>query len=171
MSFSIDRYKEESRKLDTTGIDWDAVREHPLSNGDLFCLHYMMDIENHVSLYLSHLLVTRACMDPVPRSTRLRNGFGIPHSELLQKPTPMMVSGSFASIAPPATVRTAAPDRRGRLDSSGFRRILRWAHSSIFPPQVRRRSEWIGWRRSPNSASQARICRGTNIYPTKTSLP
>ena len=25
----------------------------------------MMDIENHVSLYLSHLLVTRACMDPV----------------------------------------------------------------------------------------------------------
>ncbi len=25
----------------------------------------MMDIENHVSLYLSHLLVTRACMDPI----------------------------------------------------------------------------------------------------------
>ena len=65
MSFSIDRYKEESKKLDTTGIDWEAVREHPLSSGDLFCLHYMMDIENHVSLYLSHLLVTRACMDPV----------------------------------------------------------------------------------------------------------
>ena len=65
MSFSIDRYKEESKKLDTTGIDWEAVREDPLSSGDLFCLHYMMDIENHVSLYLSHLLVTRACMDPV----------------------------------------------------------------------------------------------------------
>ena len=65
MSFSIDRYKEESRKLDTTGIDWDAVPQHSLSKGDLFCLHYMMDIENHVSLYLSHLLVTRACMDPV----------------------------------------------------------------------------------------------------------
>ncbi len=65
MSFSIDRYKEESRKLDVTGIDWDAVAKHPLSKGDLFCLHYMMDIENHVSLYLSHLLVTRACMDPV----------------------------------------------------------------------------------------------------------
>ena len=65
MTFSIDRYKAESRKLDTTGIDWDDVREHALSKGDLFCLHYMMDIENHVSLYLSHLLVTRACMDPV----------------------------------------------------------------------------------------------------------
>ena len=65
MTFSVERYKAESKKLDTTGIDWDGVRDHPLSRGDLFCLHYMMDIENHVSLYLSHLLVTRACMDPV----------------------------------------------------------------------------------------------------------
>ena len=65
MSFSIERYKEESKKLDTAGIKWDDVTAHPLSNGDLFCLHYMMDIENHVPLYLSHLLVTRACMDPI----------------------------------------------------------------------------------------------------------
>ena len=65
MSFSIERYKEESKKLDTAGIDWEAVAAKPLSKGDLFCLHYMMDIENHVPLYLSHLLVTRACMDPI----------------------------------------------------------------------------------------------------------
>jgi len=65
MSFSIERYKEESKKLDTAGIDWEQVSGHPLSKGDLFCLHYMMDIENHVPLYLSHLLVTRACMDPI----------------------------------------------------------------------------------------------------------
>jgi hypothetical protein len=65
MSFSIERYKEESRKLDTAGIDWKGVTASPLSKGDLFCLHYMMDIENHVPLYLSHLLVTRACMDPI----------------------------------------------------------------------------------------------------------
>ena len=65
MSFSIERYKEESKKLDTTGVEWDDVTGHPLSKGDLFCLHYMMDIENHVPLYLSHLLVTRACMDPI----------------------------------------------------------------------------------------------------------
>src|SRR5258708_39905994 len=65
MRFSIERYKEESKKLDTAGIDWNAVTSSPLSNGDLFCLHYMMDIENHVPLYLSHLLVTRACMDPI----------------------------------------------------------------------------------------------------------
>ena len=65
VSFSIQRYKEESRKVDVTGIAWDEVASHPLSKGDLFCLHYMMDIENHVPLYLSHLLVTRACMDPI----------------------------------------------------------------------------------------------------------
>src|SRR5207245_4170451 len=65
MSFSIERYKEESRRVDITGIAWAEVAAHSLSKGDLFSLHYMMDIENHVPLYLSHLLVTRACMDPI----------------------------------------------------------------------------------------------------------
>jgi hypothetical protein len=65
MSFSIERYKEESKKLDIAGVAWDQVAANHLSKGDLFCLHYMMDIENHVPLYLSHLLVTRACMDPI----------------------------------------------------------------------------------------------------------
>jgi len=65
MSFSIERYKEESKKLDTTGLAWHEVTANHLSKGDLFCLHYMMDIENHVPLYLSHLLETRACMDPI----------------------------------------------------------------------------------------------------------
>ncbi len=37
MSFSIERYKEESKKLDTAGIDWPAVTASPLSKGDLFC--------------------------------------------------------------------------------------------------------------------------------------
>jgi len=65
MSFSIERYKQESRKLDTTGVEWERIRDYPLSKGDLFFLHYAMDVENHVPLYLSHLLVTRACMNPV----------------------------------------------------------------------------------------------------------
>lgn len=65
MSFSIDRFKNESRKLDTAGVEWGRIREFPLSQGDLFFLHYAMDVENHVPLYLSHLLVTRACMNPV----------------------------------------------------------------------------------------------------------
>ena len=65
MSFSIERYKEGSKKLDIAGVAWEEVTANQLSKGDLFCLHYMMDIENHVPLYLSHLLVTRACMDPI----------------------------------------------------------------------------------------------------------
>src|SRR5262249_43573064 len=63
--FSIERYKEEARKPEGAGVRWEGGTRAPLSRGDLFCLHYMMDIENHVPLYLSHLLVTRACMDPV----------------------------------------------------------------------------------------------------------
>ena len=43
MSFSIERYKEESKKVDVTGIAWDDVGKHTLSKGDLFCLHYMME--------------------------------------------------------------------------------------------------------------------------------
>src|SRR5260370_36482977 len=65
MMVSIGRCKEESEKVGTAGIGWDDVANHTLSKGDLFCLHYMMDIESHVPLYLSHLLVTRACMDPI----------------------------------------------------------------------------------------------------------
>jgi hypothetical protein len=65
MSFSIERYKQESRKLDVSGVEWNRIRDYPLSKGDLFFLHYAMDVENHVPLYLSHLLVTRACMNPV----------------------------------------------------------------------------------------------------------
>ena len=53
VSFSIERYKEESKKVDTAGINWDAVKQHGLSKGDLFCLHYMMDIENHVPLLIA----------------------------------------------------------------------------------------------------------------------
>src|SRR5690349_11285906 len=65
MSFSIERYKEESKKVDVTGVAWDAVVAQPLSKGDLVCLNYKMDNENHVPLYISHLLVTRACMAPI----------------------------------------------------------------------------------------------------------
>ncbi len=41
MSFSIERYKEESKKLDTTGIDWQAVTAPALSVAPLghACVH------------------------------------------------------------------------------------------------------------------------------------
>src|SRR5258708_7684419 len=46
MSYTIDRYKEESRKLDTTGVEWDRIRDHPLSKGDLFFVHYPMVLQD-----------------------------------------------------------------------------------------------------------------------------
>ena len=38
--------------------------DHPLSDGDVMCLHYMMDIETHTVIYLRDLLATRAAVDP-----------------------------------------------------------------------------------------------------------
>ena len=65
MTFDIERYKENSRKLDLSDIRWDLVRDHPLPQGAIDSMHYMMDIETHTVIYLSELLVSKACMDPV----------------------------------------------------------------------------------------------------------
>jgi len=64
IDFDIDRYLRNSKRLDLSGIDWDDVPNHPLSSGDLMCLHYMMDIETHTVIYLRDLLATRAANDP-----------------------------------------------------------------------------------------------------------
>src|SRR3954463_8570203 len=64
VEFDIDRYVRNSKKVDLTGIDWDDVPNHPLSDGDVMCLHYMMDIETHTVIYLRDLLATRASQDP-----------------------------------------------------------------------------------------------------------
>jgi hypothetical protein len=64
VDFDIDRYLRNSKKLDLSHIDWDDVPNHPLSDGDVMCLHYMMDIETHTVIYLRDLLATRAAHDP-----------------------------------------------------------------------------------------------------------
>jgi rubrerythrin len=64
MDFDLDRYLRASRKLDLTGLDWDAVPDHPLTAAEARCLAYMMDIESHTVVYLRDLLVTRAADDP-----------------------------------------------------------------------------------------------------------
>jgi len=117
MSFSIERYKEESRKLDTTGVEWDKIRDYPLSKGDLFFLHYAMDVENHVPLYLSHLLVTRACMNPVITTflslwayeelwhgenlSRFLVEYGIPLENDTRDPQPALRDGCLEQPLPP----------------------------------------------------------------------
>jgi rubrerythrin len=64
IDFDIDRYMRNSKKIDLSGIDWKAIPDHPLSDGDVMCLHYMMDIESHTVIYLRDLLATRAAADP-----------------------------------------------------------------------------------------------------------
>ncbi len=60
----IDNFTELSRRLDTTGIDFDAFRSQPLDESVLRCLRYMHDVELHTVCYLRDLLVTSAHRDP-----------------------------------------------------------------------------------------------------------
>jgi len=64
VEFDLDRYLRNSKKVDLSGIDWDRIRDHPLTDGDVMCLHYMMDIEAHTVIYLRDLLATRSAADP-----------------------------------------------------------------------------------------------------------
>src|SRR5436190_7384413 len=64
VEFDLDRYLRNSKKVDLSGIDWDDVANHPLTDGDVMCIHYMMDIEAHTVIYLRDLLATRAAADP-----------------------------------------------------------------------------------------------------------
>jgi hypothetical protein len=64
IDFDIDRYMRVSKRVDLSGVDWDDIPNHPLSDGDVMCMHYMMDIETHTVIYLRDLLATRAANDP-----------------------------------------------------------------------------------------------------------
>jgi hypothetical protein len=64
IEFDLDRYLRASKKLDLSQLDWDDIPNHPLSDGDVMSMHYMMDIETHTVIYLRDLLATRAAKDP-----------------------------------------------------------------------------------------------------------
>ena len=64
VDFDIDRYLRNSKRLDLSQLDWADIPNHPLTDGDVMCLHYMMDIETHTVIYLRDLLATRAAHDP-----------------------------------------------------------------------------------------------------------
>ncbi len=64
VDFDLDRYLRNSRKVDLSDIDWESIPDHSLSDGDVMCLHYMMDIEAHTVIYLRDLLATRVAADP-----------------------------------------------------------------------------------------------------------
>jgi rubrerythrin len=62
--FDLDRYLRGSRKVDLGGVEWDRVRDHPLTPSEARCLAYMMDIESHTVIFLRDLLATRAANEP-----------------------------------------------------------------------------------------------------------
>jgi rubrerythrin len=64
IDFDIDRYLRNSKRLDLSEIDWADIPNHRLTDGEVMCMHYMMDIETHTVIYLRDLLATRASSDP-----------------------------------------------------------------------------------------------------------
>jgi hypothetical protein len=64
MRVDLDRYALNARRLDLSGVDFDAFRTRPLDDGTLRCLRYMHDVEHHTICYLRDLLVTPAHRDP-----------------------------------------------------------------------------------------------------------
>jgi hypothetical protein len=64
IEFDIDKYLRNSKKVDLSEVAWEEIPDHPLSDGDVMCMHYMMDIETHTVIYLRDLLATRAAHDP-----------------------------------------------------------------------------------------------------------
>jgi rubrerythrin len=62
--FDLDRYLRRSKRVDLSGVAWDRVREHPVTESEARCLAYMMDIESHTAIFLRDLLATRAADEP-----------------------------------------------------------------------------------------------------------
>lgn len=54
-----------SRPISVEGIDWDAVRHHPLSDEVFKVLAYMQDVESHTVVFPRTIFSRRAVDDPV----------------------------------------------------------------------------------------------------------
>jgi rubrerythrin len=61
--FDLEKYLRASKKVETEDLPWDQVREHPLSQGEVRFLRYMMNIEAHTTVYLKELLSTKVIED------------------------------------------------------------------------------------------------------------
>jgi hypothetical protein len=62
--FDLDKYLRASKRVDLSSVEWDRIREFPLTTSEARCLAYMMDIESHTVVFLRDLLATRAQFDP-----------------------------------------------------------------------------------------------------------
>src|SRR5580658_9483446 len=61
--FNLTSYLEHSRKVDLSDLDFSEASRHPLTEEEIRCLTYMMDIEGHTIVYLKNILSTCAVRD------------------------------------------------------------------------------------------------------------
>jgi rubrerythrin len=64
ITFDLERYLDNSRKVETSDLDFGLAKEYGLTADEIRCLTYMMDIESHTLIYLKGLLSTCAIRDP-----------------------------------------------------------------------------------------------------------
>jgi hypothetical protein len=62
--FNLSSYLEHSKKVDVSDMDFSQAAQFPLSEDEVRCLTYMMDIETHTIVYLKGILSTCAIRDP-----------------------------------------------------------------------------------------------------------
>ena len=62
--FDLEKYLRNSRHVDISDLDLSEARAYPLTEDEVRCLTYMMDIESHTVVYLRSILSTCAIEDP-----------------------------------------------------------------------------------------------------------
>ena len=63
-AFDLERYLNNSRKVDLSEFDFSDARRHSLTSDEIRCLEYMMDVESSTIVYLRALLRTCIIDDP-----------------------------------------------------------------------------------------------------------
>jgi rubrerythrin len=64
LSFDVEKYVRNSRKVDISDIDLSQAAEYPTTDDEVRALSYMCDIESHTIVYLRAILNTCAVEDP-----------------------------------------------------------------------------------------------------------
>lgn len=64
MAFDLERYLNNSRKVDLSEFDFSDAQQYPLTSDEIRCLEYMMDVESSTIVYLRALLRTCIIDDP-----------------------------------------------------------------------------------------------------------
>jgi hypothetical protein len=64
LSFDVEKYVRNSRKVDISDIDLSQAARYPITDDEVRALSYMCDIESHTIVYLRAILNTCAVEDP-----------------------------------------------------------------------------------------------------------